>query len=82
MDTGGKGESGMEGDWRGHTRATTCELDGQREAATDTRLRVLSSVLCGDLERWKWAGAAQEGCDICTHVADSLWCTAETSSAR
>ena len=27
-------------------------------------------------------GEAQEGADMCTHVADSLPCTAETNTAR
>ena len=74
-------EGGMDGKWHRHTCAPTCDLDGQWEAATDIWLRVLSLVLCDDLQRWKWAGAAQEGCDVRTHVADSPWCTAETNSA-
>ena len=37
----------------------------------------LSSVLCGVLEAWGEAGG---GRDICTHLADSLHCTAETNT--
>ena len=57
-----------------------CELDGQREAATDTQHRALSSVLGDDLERRNWVGEAQEGCNVCTHRADSLCCMAETNT--
>ena len=42
-----------------------------------------SSVLCDDLEGWDggWGGReALEGRDRCIHIADSLCCTAETST--
>ena len=43
--------------------------------------RKLSSVLCDDLEGWDGGGReAQEGGDICIHIADSLCCTAETNN--
>ena len=44
--------------------------------------RKLSSMLCDDLERWDWEGdgmEAQEGGNICVHIADSLCCTSETN---
>ena len=40
-------------------------------------------MLCGDLEGWDWGRAGtegHEGRDMCIHVADSLLCTAETST--
>ena len=45
--------------------------------------RQLSSVLCDDLEGGTGVGGgkeAQEGGDICIHIADSLHCTAETQT--
>ena len=38
-------------------------------------------MLCVDLEGWDGGGewGAQEGGDICIHIADSLCCTAETN---
>ena len=44
----------------------------------------LNSGLRGDLEGWDWGRAGREGHegrDMCTHVADSLPCTAETNTA-
>ena len=44
----------------------------QREAATQHR--ELSSALCDDLQGWDgsggWKGEAQDGGDICLHIAD------------
>ena len=42
-------------------------------------------MLCGDLDGWDWGGAgvgkeAQDGGDICIHIADSLHCTTETNT--
>ena len=39
-------------------------------------------MLCDDLEGWDGEGGreAQEGGDICIHIADSLCCTAETNT--
>ena len=43
--------------------------------------RELSSVLCDDLEGWDGGGRdAEEGGDICIHIADALCCTAETNT--
>ena len=46
--------------------------------------RELSSVLCGVLEVWAEQGVArreaQKRGDICTHLADSLHCTAKTNT--
>ena len=41
--------------------------------------RELSSVPCDDLEGWEGGREVQEGGDICTHVADSHYCTVETN---
>ena len=40
-------------------------------------------MLCHDLEGWDREGGkeAQEGGDICMHMADSLCCTRETNTA-
>ena len=41
-------------------------------------------MLCDDLDGWDGAGGrreAQEGGNICIHIADSLRCTAETNTA-
>ena len=40
-------------------------------------------MLCGDLKGWggEWGGRkAQEGGDICIHIADSCCCMAETNT--
>ena len=39
-------------------------------------------MLCEDLEEWDGGGGreAREGGGICTHMSDSLHCTAETST--
>ena len=40
-------------------------------------------MLCGDLKGWggEWGGRkAQEGGDICKHIAGSCCCTAETNT--
>ena len=45
--------------------------------------RALNSGLRGDLEGWNWGRDGREGNegrDMCTHVADSLLPTAETST--
>ena len=45
--------------------------------------RELSSGLCDDLEGWNggYGGKeAPEGGDVCTCIADSLCCTAETNT--
>ena len=36
-------------------------------------------MLGDDLEEWEGGREVQEGEDICTHIADSLRCTAETN---
>ena len=36
-------------------------------------------MLCDDLDGWG-GRVAQEGGDICIHIADSLRCTAETNT--
>ena len=43
-------------------------------------------MLCDDLQRWDgrgvwgWMRQAQEGGDICVHIADSYCCTTETNT--
>ena len=47
----------------------------------DKNHRVLSSVLCDDLDGWDGGREVQEGGKIRTHIADSLHCTVETNTA-
>ena len=59
---------------------TMCNIDCWWEAAV--KQRELSLVLCDDLDGWDrdgW-GEVQEGGNICTHMVDSLHCTAETNT--
>ena len=73
---------GKRGDWDGWMRTAVCETDTWWEAALEHR--ELSSVLYCDLDEWEGGGGGgrdvQEGGDICTHLADSLCCTAETNT--
>ena len=46
---------------------------------TELFLRGLISVLCDNLDGWDGGREAQEGGNICMHIADSLHCTAETN---
>ena len=61
-----------------HTLTTVCKGAGWWEPAAQHR------ALGDDLEGWDWRGHGelQEGGDLCTHMADSLHCTAETNTTR
>ena len=59
-------------------RSTTCTTESQWEAAVQHR--EITSVLCNDLEGWDGRREAQEREDICTHIIDSSYCTAETNT--
>ena len=37
-------------------------------------------MLCDDLDGWDGGGKAQEGANICTHMANSRCSTAETNT--
>ena len=79
MDKGGEEEGGTT--WETRTDTTICEIDNQWEAAIEHS--ELNVVLSDDLEGWGEARGwkqAQEGGDICIHIADSLRCTAETNT--
>ena len=81
---GGFGEEGkdvMYGESNMETYITVCKIDSQWEFAV--WLRELKPGLWDNLEGWDAVGGrreGQEGGDISIPVADSCWCTAETST--
>ena len=80
--TGVMGERKGGKNWKSGTDiyiyTTMCEIHSQWEAAVEHRL--LSLMLCDDLE-WGVVGReAQEGGDICIRIADSFYCTVKTGT--
>jgi len=55
-----------------------CKADSEWEAVVQHR--ELSLVLCDDLDGWDGGGKAQEGGNICIHMANSHCSTAETNT--
>ena len=61
----------------GHIYNTICKINSWWDPAI--KRRKLSLVLCGP-EGWDGGSKAQEGEDTYTHIADSLYRTAETNT--
>ena len=71
----------MDGENNMETYITVCKIDSQWEFAV--WLRELKPGLCDNLEGWDGEGDGreiQEGEDICTPMADSCWCLAESNT--
>ena len=65
-----------------YTCTPMCKIESYWEVVA--QLRELSLLLSDELKGWNGVGVggreAQEGADICIHMADSLCCTAETNT--